>query len=113
MSKSLKLTTNWQAKSGLMQPGEYRIPGEISLAFAKCAVADGAGEIVEAPSFRQRGRPKGSGRKGAAPENKAGGPAPDNKASMAGADGSSGGDGAESQRDASASVPGAADSSGE
>jgi len=75
--KTLKLAKPWRAPKSILPPGEYRIPGDVSLAHAKCARSDGCGEIVEAAGFRtKRGRPS---RKSAAPENKAGEPAPENK----------------------------------
>jgi hypothetical protein len=77
--KTLRITKPWPTAKGFTQPGEYRIPADVSLAHAKCAKADGYGEIVEAASFRKRGRPP---RKSAAPENKAGKPAPENKAEV-------------------------------
>jgi hypothetical protein len=65
-----------------MQPGDYAIPTEITRSLAKCAVADGAGEIVEMKPFR-------AAKKGPAPENKLAAPAPETKL----ADGNRGGDG--------------------
>lgn len=43
----LKLHKDWPGPRGIMHAGEYDIPRVISLAHAKCARADGAGEIVE------------------------------------------------------------------
>jgi len=96
--KKLKITKAWPSGNGLMQPGEYRIPGDVSLSHAKCAQADGCGEIVEAGNFRKRGRPP---KKQAAPENKLGDPASGNKADLGGADGGGGGERAEPQRGSS------------
>jgi len=45
MSK-LKLYKDWPGPRGIMHAGEYDIPRVISLAHAKCARADGAGEII-------------------------------------------------------------------
>lgn len=45
MSK-LKLHKDWPGPRGIMHAGEYDIPRVISLAHAKCARADGAGEII-------------------------------------------------------------------
>lgn len=77
--KTLRITKPWPTAKGFTPPGEYRIPADVSLAHAKCARADGYGEIVEAASFRKRGRPP---RKTAAPENKVGRPAPENKSEV-------------------------------
>lgn len=77
-----------------MQPGDYRIPVDISPTLAKCARADGYGEIVEAASFPKRGRPP---KKQAAPENKLGDTASENKADLGGTNSDSGGERAESE----------------
>jgi hypothetical protein len=77
--KTLKLSKPWPSGKGLMQPGDYRIPADINLTLARCARADGAGEIVEAASFRKPAKPS---RKAPAPENKADGPAPENKSEV-------------------------------
>jgi|GEM_PF-3942384 len=42
----LILKKDWPGLRGMMKPGEYTIPGDISLSHARCARADGAGEIV-------------------------------------------------------------------
>ncbi len=42
----LKLTKPWAAPQGTLPPGEYDIPGRLSMTHARCAVIDGAGEIV-------------------------------------------------------------------
>lgn len=69
--QKLRLTKAWPAPKTVMQPGEYFIPDDISRTLAKCAVADGAGEIVETLPFRQQKQP--------APENKSAAPAAETK----------------------------------
>lgn len=64
-----------------MQPGEYSIPVDISMTYAKCAVADGHGEIIEAATFRN---PRAT--KTPAPENKSLQSAPETKSPLAGSD---------------------------
>lgn len=81
-----------------MQPGDYRIPADVSPTLAKCARADGYGEIVEEANFRKRGRPS---KKQAAPENKLADSAAENKADLGGADGDRGGERAELEPGAS------------
>jgi hypothetical protein len=70
----LKATTAWPAPRGMLKPGEYAIPGDISRTHAKCCMADGCGEIVReaaesgaelfrkagAPENKVRGRPRRS-----------------------------------------------------
>jgi len=63
--QTLKLNRRWDSGKGVLEPGEYRIPVQITHTLAKCASADGAGEIVTEK------KPKGRPRKEPAPENKA------------------------------------------
>jgi hypothetical protein len=51
--KKLKLTRAWSMGSGLLQPGEYAIPAQVSMTVARCARADGAGTIVTTPPARK------------------------------------------------------------
>jgi len=64
-SMKLKLNKAWDCSAGVLEPGLYAIPGQISETLAKCAVADGAGQIVDGKGAR-RGRKAVKG----APENK-------------------------------------------
>jgi hypothetical protein len=90
--KTLKLNKPWSVSKQILQPGDYCIPADISMTHAKCAQADGAGEIVETASF------PAPSRKGPAPENKAMEPAPENKADLVEPDGDRGGERAKPQR---------------
>lgn len=65
----------WPAPNGVLAPGEYAIPAQISMTLAKCCRADGKGEIVREAA--EGGEPF---RKTGAPENKARGRAPSRKA---------------------------------
>lgn len=42
----LILKKDWPGLRGIMKPGQYRIPQDITLGLAKAARGDGAGEIV-------------------------------------------------------------------
>jgi hypothetical protein len=81
--KTLKLTRDWDSPGGLLPAGSYAIPADISMMLAKCARADGSGEIVEgasvaeAPADHSRAR-----RKLVASENKRRGEAPENKSEV-------------------------------
>ncbi len=46
--RKLKLDRAWNGRTGVLEPGVYAIPADISLTLAKCARADGAGSIVKA-----------------------------------------------------------------
>ena len=78
MSKQLNLTMPWPGPGGILPPGTYAIPGQISHAHARCAVADGAGAIIvdetgANPGEAEAGKPASVEKaRGAVPENKAG-----------------------------------------
>lgn len=46
MAKLLILDRQWRSKNALLDPGNYKIPGDILMSYARCAVADGAGTIA-------------------------------------------------------------------
>jgi hypothetical protein len=84
----LKVNTAWNGPKGVMVPGLYAIPEDISKAYAKACAADGAGEIVypqpitpapvEVAKPQETFRPAATA-KPAAPANKARGWSPGNK----------------------------------
>jgi hypothetical protein len=81
--KTLTLTRDWDSPRGLLPAGSYSIPADISLTLAKCARADGSGEIVEGASVAEA--PAGDGRarrKRGASENKRRDEAPENKSEV-------------------------------
>ncbi len=77
MKQTLVLAVAWPGPRGMMQPGSYAIPGEISRTHARCACIDGAGEIIVAEvaepgaaTFPPAPPPPPPLPKGTAPENK-------------------------------------------
>jgi hypothetical protein len=85
--KALRLTKEWHSPTGILRPGEYAIPKGISMTLARCARADGAGEIIAAASFLSTISTSvdaafAGKRKGTAPENKRGRDAPENKSEV-------------------------------
>lgn len=62
MKRILKLTKPFSTATELLPPGEYRIPGDVSLTEAKCAKRAGCGTIAEVRrqdvTFRKSGAPE-------------------------------------------------------
>lgn len=81
---TLRLTKEWRSSRGVLQAGDYAIPKAITMTEARCARADGAGEIIAAASFLDTPiDAAGTGKhKGSAGENKRGRPAPENKSEV-------------------------------
>ena len=52
-----KVTKNYHGRNGVLTPGEYRIPRDISLGDAKAARADGFGEIIQDAAPATEGAP--------------------------------------------------------
>ncbi len=78
MAHQLKLNREWRSQALIMTPGVYLIPKKISRTLAKCAVADGAGQIEEVEAVKKHR----ASRKSTAPENKAIHAAPNDKAAV-------------------------------
>lgn len=96
----LRLHREWPGPKGMMKPGDYAIPAEISRIHAKCARIDGAGEIVQAATFPGRAdidaeRPPENRMLDGAPDAKSGGGEPDDAGGAAPAEGDAGGDAGE------------------
>ena len=79
------ISSAWGGPNGDLEPGDYSIPGEIALVHAKCARADGAGEIIARGNFPEPPANAGKGagkRKAGAAENKRRVDAPENKSEV-------------------------------
>lgn len=66
----LVIRAPWPGPRGMIPPGEYAIPGQISMTHAKCARADGKGEILREAATDGTAPFRAPPIKGPAPENK-------------------------------------------